>query len=95
MSNRLGAGRDAAPIAATPLAVVDYHARAGGAPAGRGPKMGDVVNLSQFRKKRARGSAEKRAQENRARYGRSKDERAKAHREAEKSAKELDDKRLD
>lgn len=57
--------------------------------------MGDVVNLNQFRKKRARKAADKRVPENRARFGRTKDERTRAQREAEKLAKDLDDKKLD
>jgi hypothetical protein len=57
--------------------------------------MGDVVNLNQFRKKRARGTAEKRAQENRPRFGRTKADSARTRKELEKSAKDLDDKRLD
>lgn len=57
--------------------------------------MGDVINLNQFRKKRARKAAEKRAPENRARFGRTKDEQTRAQREAEKLAKDLDDKKLD
>jgi hypothetical protein len=57
--------------------------------------MGDVVNLNQFRKKRERRTAEKRAEENRVRYGLRKDERERARRVSEKAKKELDDKRLD
>lgn len=57
--------------------------------------MGDVVNLNQFRKKRARKAVDKRVPENRARFGRTKDERTRAQREAEKLAKDLDDKKLD
>ena len=57
--------------------------------------MADIVNLNQFRKKRDRRGAEKRAAENRRRFGVSKDERTKAQREADKLQKELDDKRLE
>jgi len=57
--------------------------------------MADIVNLNQFRKKRDRRNAEKRAAENRSRFGLSKDERGKAQRESDKLKKELDDKRLE
>jgi hypothetical protein len=57
--------------------------------------MGDIVNLNQFRKRKERGDAVKRAAENRIRFGAMKVERAKRSREAEKARKELDDKRLD
>ncbi len=62
---------------------------------GAGPVMGEIVNLNQFRKRRERSAAEQRAQHNRVRHGRSKDERTKAEREAEKAAKDLEDKRLE
>jgi hypothetical protein len=57
--------------------------------------MADIVNLNQFRKKRDRHVAERRAAENRSRFGQTKDTRNKTAREAEKVKKELDDKRLD
>lgn len=57
--------------------------------------MGEIVNLNQFRKRRERSTAEQRAQQNRVRHGRTKDEGTKAQREAEKAAKELEDKRLE
>ena len=57
--------------------------------------MADVVNLNQYRKQRARRDNHKRAAENRNRFGRSKPEQEKARREAEKAAKDLDNKRLD
>ena len=57
--------------------------------------MADVVNLNQYRKQRARRDGQKRAAVNRSRFGRSKQEQEKARREAEKAAKDLDNKRLD
>lgn len=57
--------------------------------------MADVVNLNQYRKQRARRAHQKRAAENRNRFGRSKPEQEKARHEAEKAAKDLDNKRLD
>jgi hypothetical protein len=57
--------------------------------------MADIVNLNQYRKKRDRQAAAKEAAENRVRYGRTKAERTKGRREAEKAAKDLDDKRLE
>jgi hypothetical protein len=57
--------------------------------------MADIVNLNQFRKKRDRRTAAKRAAENRSRFGMSKDERTKVEREADKLQKELEDKRLE
>jgi hypothetical protein len=57
--------------------------------------MGDVVNLNQFRKRKSRDLAAKRASENRVRFGTSKGEREKTRRETEKTRKELDDKRIE
>jgi uncharacterized protein DUF4169 len=57
--------------------------------------VADIVNLNQFRKKRDRRAAERRASENRNRFGLGKDERTRTQREAEKLKKDLDDKRLD
>lgn len=57
--------------------------------------MADVVNLNRYRKQREREGARKSAEENRIRFGRDKSERSKAQHEAERAAKELDDKRLD
>jgi Domain of unknown function (DUF4169) len=57
--------------------------------------MADVVNLNQYRKQRARRVSQKRAAENRSRFGGSKQEQEKSRREAEKAAKDLDNKRLD
>ncbi len=57
--------------------------------------MADIINLNQFRKKRDRRAAERRAVENRNRFGLTKDERTRAQRESEKVKKDLDDKRLE
>jgi hypothetical protein len=57
--------------------------------------MADIVNLNQYRKKRDRQTAAKEAAENRVRFGRTKAERSKGRREADKAAKDLDDKRLE
>lgn len=56
--------------------------------------MGDVVNLNQFRKQRARASAERQAAENRTRHGRSKLERQLAKTERTREQQELEGKRL-
>ncbi len=57
--------------------------------------MADVVNLNRYRKRRDRQDAEKTAAANRLRHGRSKAEREKLRRDGEKTAKDLDNKRLD
>ncbi len=57
--------------------------------------MADVVNLNRYRKQRERDRARKAADENRARFGRSKLERSTTRSDADKAAKDLDDKRLD
>ena len=57
--------------------------------------MADVVNLNRYRKRRAREEDRKTVAENRLRFGRSKSETLKARREAEKAAKDLDDKHLE
>ncbi|MCW5750649.1 MAG: DUF4169 family protein [Alphaproteobacteria bacterium] len=56
--------------------------------------MGDVVNLNQFRKRRARDEAERRASENRTRHGRSKAERRIATTEKAREDKALDGRRI-
>ena len=53
-----------------------------------------VVNLNQYRKKRRRAEADRRAADNRVRFGRSKEERSRDLREGERSQKEMDGKRL-
>jgi len=57
--------------------------------------MADVINLNRYRKKRARDTARKTAAEHRVRFGRDQGDRIKTQREAEKAAKDLDDKRLE
>jgi hypothetical protein len=57
--------------------------------------MGDVVNLSKYRKQRQRLGEAKLAAENRVKFGRDKTERANARAEQERNAENLDKKRLD
>jgi hypothetical protein len=57
--------------------------------------MADLINLNRYRKERQREAAAKTAEENRARFGRTKGERGKSRREAEKSTKDHDGKRID
>ena len=54
-----------------------------------------IVNLNQYRKKRQRAEADRRAADDQVRFGRSKDERSRNLRESERSQKEMDGKRLD
>ena len=54
-----------------------------------------IVNLNQYRKKRRRAEAQRRAVDNRVRFGRSKEEDGKDQRESERAKNELDGKRLD
>jgi len=54
-----------------------------------------IVNLNQYRKKRRRAEAERRATDNRVRFGRSKEERDKLLRESARTRNELEGKRLD
>jgi len=57
--------------------------------------MADVINLNRYRKQRTRNADRKTAAENRLRFGRTKSDLAKGRRDAEKAAKNLDDKRLE
>ena len=57
--------------------------------------MGDVVNLRQFRKRRARQEKADKAAENRRNHGRAKSEVKIEVREREPVEKRLDDKRFD
>jgi hypothetical protein len=57
--------------------------------------MTAVVNLNRFRKAKKREEAERRATENRALFGRSKKERRDSDDERQRTARELDGKRLD
>jgi Domain of unknown function (DUF4169) len=54
-----------------------------------------TVNLNQYRKKRRRAEAERRAADNRVRFGRSKEERSRDLLESERAKKEIEGKRLD
>jgi len=54
-----------------------------------------IVNLNQYRKKRRRAEADRRAADNRVRFGRSKEERSRDLRESGRTKKEIDGKRLD
>jgi hypothetical protein len=60
-----------------------------------GQVMGDVVNLNQFRKQRARAASAKKAGENRARYGRTKDEKTRQVTDFDRTHRDLDGKQLD
>lgn len=57
--------------------------------------MGDVVNLNQFRKQRARAASVKKAGENRARFGRTKDEKTRQIAEFDRASRDLDGKQRD
>ena len=57
--------------------------------------MGDVVNLRQFRKRRARQEKADKAAENRRKHGRAKSEVKIEVNERERVEKRLDDKRFD
>ena len=57
--------------------------------------MGDVVNLRQFRKRRARQEKADKAAENRRKHGRAKSEVKIEVREREREETRLDDKRFD
>lgn len=59
-----------------------------------GPVMGEVVNLNQYRKERARARKRQRASRNRIRHGLSKAERDEARVIDERRNKELEGKRL-
>ena len=56
--------------------------------------MGDVINLNQYRKAKARAEKEKAAAENRVRHGRTRVEEQTTQRELTRQAVELDGKRL-
>jgi hypothetical protein len=57
--------------------------------------MAEVVNLRQFRKKKARDEKEKRAARNRQAFGRGKSEKLAARQEREKANRLLDGHRLE
>ncbi|MEZ5891988.1 MAG: DUF4169 family protein [Parvularculaceae bacterium] len=52
--------------------------------------MSDVVNLNKFRKKKARGDKDKRAEENRARHGRTKAEKEREASDKDRARRLLD-----
>jgi hypothetical protein len=52
--------------------------------------MADVVNLNRFRKRKARETAERQAEENRVRFGRSKTEKQRDAMEALEAQRRLD-----
>lgn len=60
-----------------------------------GRRMGDVVNLNQYRKQRSRTASQKRASENRVRFGRTKDEKTRQALETEQNVRQLDGKQID
>ncbi len=57
--------------------------------------MGDLINLRQVRKARARATREAEADANRRLFGRTKGERVRTQTEAEKAARDLEAHRLD
>jgi hypothetical protein len=61
----------------------------------RQPDMGDVINLNRYRKLRAKGDAERRAEENRVKFGRTKAEKANDRREEERRDDDLAGKQRD
>jgi hypothetical protein len=58
------------------------------------PSMGDIINLNQYRKRRARAEESKKARSNRARTGRTAGEKAADEIAGEKAGEELEQKRL-
>jgi len=57
--------------------------------------MAEIINLNQFRKRRALQDRRSQAAGNRVRHGRSKDSRAHEAHERDSEARHLDDKQLD
>ena len=57
--------------------------------------MGELVNLRQVKKSRARAEAAKRAEENRAKFGQSKADKTKRLAESRRLATQLDQAKLD
>jgi Domain of unknown function (DUF4169) len=57
--------------------------------------MGDIVNLSKYRKQRQRTEQAKQAAENRVKFGRSKSDRARTRSEQDRRSQELEGKRRD
>jgi hypothetical protein len=56
---------------------------------------GDIVNLRQFRKSRARAEKDAKAEENRVKFGRTKAEKQLEKAEKEKARRQLDDHKLE
>ena len=57
--------------------------------------MGEVINLSRYRKRRERTLKEAKAAENRTRFGRTGTEKKSDRQEAERHRRDLDGKKLD
>jgi Domain of unknown function (DUF4169) len=57
--------------------------------------MGDIVNLSKYRKQRRRTEQVKQAAENRVKFGRSKSDRTRTRSEQDRRSQELEGKRRD
>ncbi|HLN23384.1 MAG TPA: DUF4169 family protein [Patescibacteria group bacterium] len=57
--------------------------------------MAEVINLNRFRKARTREDEARQADENRVRFGRTKAEKQQDQAEADRSAKDLDGKKVD
>jgi Domain of unknown function (DUF4169) len=57
--------------------------------------MGEVVNLNKRRKAEQKAAAQTQAAANRVRFGLTKDQRAKGRQDADKTDRELDNKKLD
>jgi hypothetical protein len=57
--------------------------------------MGDIVNLSKYRKQRQRSEQTKQAAENRVRFGRNKADRARTRSEQDRRSQDLKGKRRD
>lgn len=57
--------------------------------------MGDIVNLSRYRKQRQRTEHAKQAAENRVKFGQTKSDRMRTRAEQDRARQDLEDKRLD
>jgi len=57
--------------------------------------MGEVINLTRFRKRKARATAAAEAAEQRARFGLTQDQKAKDVDAAERAARALDEKKIE
>ena len=69
--------------------------RCGGDALDQGVSVGDVVNMKEFKKRKARAAKETRARRNRLRFGRSGPEKARSRSERERRSDDLEGKRLD